>query len=91
MTGAVCVRDTDPCAFEIAEAACRRDSDCAMTGDARVAMAVAARITFRLVLIVDLTHGFLVAPVLHLNTYSAGNKTAATHEIVLSNIVVMAI
>jgi hypothetical protein len=58
VTGAVRARATDPYAFDAAvetlDAACRCDSDCAMTGDARAAMTVVARITFRLVLIVDL-------------------------------------
>jgi hypothetical protein len=48
-TGAVFARATDPCALW----GC--DADCAMTGDARTAMPSAARITFRFVLIVDLT------------------------------------
>jgi len=54
-TRGVRTRATDPCSLEtLAAAAYRCDSGCAMTGDARVAMAVAARITFRLVLIFDL-------------------------------------
>jgi hypothetical protein len=58
------MRSTDRCAFEILAidgAACGYGSptngsisDCAITGDARAATAVAAMITFRLVLIVDL-------------------------------------
>jgi len=48
-TGAVFARATDPCALW----GC--DADCAMTGDARTAMASAARIIFRFVFIVDLT------------------------------------
>ncbi len=50
----------DPCAFETlaAGAACACDSGCARTGDATAAMAVAARITFRFVLMIDLAISF---------------------------------
>jgi hypothetical protein len=67
------------------------DSDCAMAGDARTATLTAVRITFRFVLIVDLTRGFLVAPAVVISAFSTGDKTAAAHEFVQSNIIVMAI
>jgi hypothetical protein len=52
-------RATDPRAFETVAAhgaACRDDADCAMTGDAKAAIATVARIAFRLVAFVDMVN-----------------------------------